>query len=179
MATKAVFQVVGYKNTGKTTLTCRLIRLFRAAGYSVGTIKHDAHDFEIDLPGKDTWQHREAGAEAVAITSDGGGRTFILEQRPLALNELVQRMAHLDIVVVEGFKSEDYPKIVIVREAGDLALIGRVSHPIAVAAWLAPEQAAPHAGGTPIVAIDDTEALLRVVADKFGLDIAGGQEEKR
>lgn len=179
MATQAVFQVVGYKNTGKTTLTCRLIRLLRKAGYTVGTIKHDAHDFEIDLPGKDTWQHREAGADAVAITSDGGGRTFLLEQRALALNELVGRMAHVDVVVVEGFKLETYPKIVMVRTASDLALIGQVTEPIAIAAWLPPEQVVPHAGGTPVVAIDDAESMLRVVSARFGLAIPGGQEERR
>ena len=63
-----IIQVVGYKNSGKTTLVSELVRTLTSEGYRVGTLKHDAHDFEPDIPGKDTWQHRKAGAQVTAIT---------------------------------------------------------------------------------------------------------------
>ncbi|MDF2834525.1 MAG: molybdopterin-guanine dinucleotide biosynthesis protein B-like protein, partial [Paenibacillus sp.] len=58
----AVIQVVGYKNTGKTTIVCQLTSLLKEAGYKVGTIKHDAHEFRMDHPGTDTWKHQQSGA---------------------------------------------------------------------------------------------------------------------
>ncbi|WP_281884402.1 molybdopterin-guanine dinucleotide biosynthesis protein B [Paenibacillus sp. YYML68] len=171
---EAIFLVSGYKNSGKTTLVCKLIRLLREQGRTVGTIKHDAHDFELDLEGKDTWQHRQAGAEAVAITSDQGGRTFIMEQRSLELAELIARLSHLDVVVAEGFKHADYPKIVIVREEAHLPLLSQVRQAAVIATWLPSETVEPHASGVPVVSIDRTEELLELVMEKAKEHAAAG-----
>ena len=64
-----VFGVAGFKNAGKTTLVVELVREFRARGLRVGTVKHAHHEFDIDHPGKDSYQHREAGAEEVIVAS--------------------------------------------------------------------------------------------------------------
>ncbi|MCD9023156.1 molybdopterin-guanine dinucleotide biosynthesis protein B [Cohnella silvisoli] len=118
-----IIQVVGYKNAGKTTLACELVRQLTSLGLRVGTLKHDAHDFEPDIAGKDTWQHRQAGAQVTAITSPS--RTAWVQEEPTSLDDLVARMAKLslDYLIIEGFKSAAYPKIVLLRSEQDEDLL--------------------------------------------------------
>ncbi|REK75619.1 molybdopterin-guanine dinucleotide biosynthesis protein B [Paenibacillus paeoniae] len=129
-----IVQLVGYKNTGKTTSVCRLTEKYKREGLRVGTIKHDAHDFQIDTPGTDTWQHQAAGADITAITSST--RTAILKQTNTELDTLIASMQQeVDIILIEGFKSASYPKIVFAREVSHYALLQAVSHPIALVCW--------------------------------------------
>lgn len=130
----SVIQVIGHKDSGKTTLICRLVRHLTAEGFRVGTIKHDVHRFEIDHEGKDTWKHRMAGAEAVAITSQE--RTAVMRKRYTPLDELIANMRDLDLILVEGFKAEPYPKILLIRKPGDLSLLERTDHILAVVSWV-------------------------------------------
>ncbi len=118
-----IIQVVGYKNAGKTTLACELVREITSGGMRVGTLKHDAHDFEPDVPGKDTWQHRQAGAHVTAITSPS--RTAWVQEEPTPLEDLVAGMDKhsLDYLIIEGFKSAAYPKIVLLRSEKDTHLL--------------------------------------------------------
>jgi molybdopterin-guanine dinucleotide biosynthesis adapter protein len=159
-----VIQVVGLKNAGKTTLVCKLVETLTDLGYEVGTVKHDAHRFEIDHEGKDTWRHREAGARLVAISSEQEGKTCYIEQRYTPLDEILQRMAGMDVVVVEGFKSEGYPKLAIIRLKEHLELLNRVYPVIAIASWLSPEEIPGQAGGgAPVYDVNDLEGLLEEV----------------
>ncbi|MNH77447.1 Molybdopterin-guanine dinucleotide biosynthesis adapter protein [compost metagenome] len=128
-----VYQIVGYKNTGKTHLVSRLVAHFAAKGLRVAVIKHDLHGFEMDKVGTDTYQHRAAGAAAVAITSPE--RTAILEEKGAALSDLIVRFAEYDLVLVEGFKQETYPKLVILREKKDLPLLSELTNIKGVAVW--------------------------------------------
>lgn len=118
-----IIQIVGYKNAGKTTLSCELVRILTAKGYRVGTLKHDAHDFEPDVPGKDTWQHRQAGARVTAIASPS--RTAWIQEQSTPVEELVSRMEthSIDYLIIEGFKSAPYPKIVLLRSEEDRVLL--------------------------------------------------------
>jgi molybdopterin-guanine dinucleotide biosynthesis protein B len=127
-----IVQVVGYKNAGKTRLACELVRELTSHGLRVGTLKHDAHDFEPDIPGKDTWQHRQAGAHITAITSPS--RTAWVQEEPTSLDDLVAKMAKLslDYLIIEGFKSAAYPKIVLLQGELDENLL-TLPHVIAVA----------------------------------------------
>ena len=105
--------IVGWKNTGKTTLIERLIARFAGDGLRVATIKHAHHEFDIDHPGKDSWRHRHAGAREVLITSQR--RWALLHENAgdaePALEELLARLSPADLVIVEGFKQHDHPKI--------------------------------------------------------------------
>ncbi|GBF74984.1 molybdopterin-guanine dinucleotide biosynthesis protein MobB [Paenibacillus sp. 598K] len=125
-----VLQIIGYKNAGKTTLLCKLLQQLKARGMRVGTIKHDGHDFDIDHAGTDTWQHRAAGADVVAITS--ATQTALIRNQPTSLETLLVQMEGLDVVLVEGFKQGGYPKLVLLRSAEDLPLLAQVTHPVAV-----------------------------------------------
>jgi molybdopterin-guanine dinucleotide biosynthesis protein B len=155
-----VIQIVGYKNSGKTTLISRLVRALTAKGFHVGTIKHDAHDFDIDYPGKDTWQHREAGAETVAITSTK--KTAMIEQRLIPPADLLKRMEHVDLVLIEGFKSEPYPKIVIIKEEENTKLLEMSENVIGAASWIPLKNM-----GVPVWHIDQTEGLLHFLLDQI------------
>ncbi|WP_134704093.1 molybdopterin-guanine dinucleotide biosynthesis protein B [Ammoniphilus sp. YIM 78166] len=156
MDNKVVIQVVGFKNSGKTTTSCEMIRRFSQMGWKVGSVKHDAHHFEVDYPGKDTWLHREAGAEVVAITSQH--KTAIMEQRTTTLTSLLERMTGIDIVIVEGYKFEHYPKVVLLRHEGDLSLLEQTSQILAIATWF------PYSHPTiPVVGKDQFEPLFSIL----------------
>lgn len=130
----AVCQIVGYKNSGKTTLICALIPLLQRRGCSVAVIKHDAHDYDMDHPGTDTWQHRQAGASAIAITN--ATRTSIIEERGRSLSELIAEFSGYDYVLVEGFKQEiSYPKLVMIHKEEDLQLLEETGSIVAAVVW--------------------------------------------
>lgn len=104
-----ILTVVGTKNTGKTTLVTMIVEEMVKRGYRVGTIKHTHHDF--DLEGKDTWKHRKAGAELVV---GSGKNTFFMVNEQLSLENILKSISNiteLDYVVIEGFKSSNYPKV--------------------------------------------------------------------
>lgn len=113
-----VLCVVGKSNSGKTTLLEKLLPVMKDHGYRVGTIKHDAHQFEIDHPGKDTYRHFHAGAEQVLITSPAKLAIVKRQQSERPLEELVNVYCHeLDLVITEGFKRSTMPKIEVIRAA--------------------------------------------------------------
>lgn len=118
-----IIQVVGYKNSGKTTLVCELVKELSSSGFRVGTLKHDAHEFEPDVPGTDTWQHRQAGAHITAITSPS--RTAWFQEQTTPLEDLITNMREhtLDFLIIEGFKSASYPKAILLRNEQDIDLL--------------------------------------------------------
>ncbi|MGV2720030.1 UNVERIFIED_CONTAM: molybdopterin-guanine dinucleotide biosynthesis protein B, partial [Klebsiella pneumoniae] len=150
-------------NSGKTTLLTKLIPLLEGAGLRVGVIKHDGgHDFEWDQPGKDTWRYREAGASIVAITSRT--KTAIVEQRPQELAVLVQRLAAAgaNLVLVEGFKREGYPKLVLLRRPEGAELLRSVSNLVGVVSWGEQKQAE-----LPCFHVDDIDGIARFVRERI------------
>jgi molybdopterin-guanine dinucleotide biosynthesis protein B len=154
-----IIQIVGYKNTGKTTMVCRLTERFKQAGYKVGTIKRDAHDFQIDKPGTDTWKHQAAGADITAITSSK--RTAILKAYSESLEQLIAQMSEADIILIEGFKDAAYPKIVMIRTEEDLELLISTKNPIAAALW--PEASSLASSSVQAIAIDQIEELFQKI----------------
>ncbi|WP_322922160.1 molybdopterin-guanine dinucleotide biosynthesis protein B [Paenibacillus campi] len=125
-----IVQIVGYKNSGKTTLLTSLLRLFVQKGLRVAVIKHDAHQFQMDHPGTDTYAHTEAGAAAIAITSPL--RTAIIREQPASLEQLIDELlggssAVYDLILIEGFKYEAYPKVVLVAHEHDMELLQKLT----------------------------------------------------
>lgn len=148
-----VIQIVGYKNSGKTTLLCALIGRFRADGLNVAAIKHDAHDFTLDAPGTDTWKLARAGAEFVAIASPH--RAAWMMSRPAELDEMIGWAGHADLILVEGFKQAPYPKLILLRNSGDLPLLDLPN----AAAAVTPQQWAPPPAGLPCFSRDDIAGI--------------------
>ncbi len=117
--------LAGWSGAGKTTLLRRLIPVLIARGLSVSTVKHAHHAFDVDQPGKDLWEHRQAGAREVLVAS---GVRFALmhelrgEPEP-ALQALLARLSPVDLVLVEGFKRDHHPKLEVHRAANGKQLM--------------------------------------------------------
>lgn len=110
-----VISIVGRSNSGKTTLIERLIPELKRRGFRVGTVKHYRRPFEMDLPGKDSWRHKNAGAEVSIISSPF--RIGIVKElsEELPLESIIRFMEDLDIILTEGYKKERYPKIEVLN----------------------------------------------------------------
>lgn len=108
-----VFGVIGWKNSGKTTLMERLVREFSNRGYIVSALKHAHHSFDIDHPGRDSYRFREAGARQVALVSPK--RWALMhelrdEQKP-TFQSVLEHIGPCDLILVEGYKQGPFPKI--------------------------------------------------------------------
>ena len=110
-----VFCVSGVKNSGKTTLITKLIKTFKKYGLTVATIKHDGHEFEIDHEGTDSHQHVQAGSDGTIVYSDS---KFALMKRAanVDIQALLAHFKGMDVIIVEGLKQSELPKLEIVKE---------------------------------------------------------------
>ena len=152
-----IIGLAGWSGSGKTTLIKKLIPRLIARGIAVSTLKHAHHGFDLDQPGKDSFFHRTAGATEVIISS--AKRWAILhelrEQPEWDLAALVGKMAPVDLVLVEGFKRDAFPKLEIHRIANGKPLIHPEDpHIVAVAS----DSALP-AAQVPVVDLNDIEAI--------------------
>jgi len=116
-----VLGLLGWSGSGKTHLLTRLLPVFIARGLVVSTIKHAHHGFDLDQPGKDSHQHREAGAREVLIASSKRWALMheLVDEPEPELSALLAHLAPCDLVLVEGFKASPHPKIEVVRAAQD------------------------------------------------------------
>lgn len=108
-----IFGFSAYSGTGKTTLIEKLIKKLTAEGCRVAVIKHDAHGFEIDREGKDSWRFTQAGASVSIISNTE--KTALIEQGDLSFNEILTRLQDTDFILVEGYKEEDILRIGLSR----------------------------------------------------------------
>jgi molybdopterin-guanine dinucleotide biosynthesis protein B len=120
-----VIGLAGWSGAGKTTLLTRAIPHLIARGLRVSVIKHAHHKFDVDVPGKDSWLHREAGAEEVLVSS--GKRWALMHELRGApeppLRELLRKMSPVDLVVIEGYKTDSHRKIEVHRAANGKPLL--------------------------------------------------------
>lgn len=117
-----VIAISGVKNSGKTTLIERLIPKLSCEGLKIATIKHDGHDFECDIEGTDTYKHKNAGAYGTAIFSKNKFMV-VKEQKHTNEEELISYFNDADIILLEGFKYSDYPKIEIIRKGNSTSSV--------------------------------------------------------
>lgn len=163
-----VFGVTGWKNSGKTTLTCKLVEEFTRRGFRVATVKHAHHAFDVDHEGTDSHRHRTAGAQEVAIVS--GRRWAIMhevgDREEPSLEEMLAKLSPCDLVLIEGYKRESHPKI----EARRLAALDQT--PLSAKDASIRAIAADHmVAGTeiPVFALDDIPAIADMIARETGL----------
>jgi len=107
--------VVGRSNAGKTTFMEKLLPELARLALSVGTIKHDVHGFDIDVPGKDSWRHKRAGARRTVISSPAKLALVQDTDHDWSLDELLGFFRGMDLVLVEGYKRAERPKIEVYR----------------------------------------------------------------
>jgi len=169
-----VIGLAGWSGAGKTTLLTRVIPHLLGQGLRVSVIKHAHHKFDIDTPGKDSWRHREAGAAEVLVSS--ANRWALMHElrgdREPRLPELLQKLSRVDLVVIEGYKTDAHRKIEVHRAANgkpllfpeDAAIVGIVTD-------IAVETALPtaHLDDIPAVA-----AMMQRLAIAIEDVLAGG-----
>jgi molybdopterin-guanine dinucleotide biosynthesis protein MobB len=112
-----VYSFIGFSGSGKTTFIEKLIPELKRRGIRLGVIKHDAHDFEIDKEGKDSWRFSNAGADVVEISSAEKTAIISKTNKAMHLDEIISRMGNVDLIITEGYKAGDKPKIAIYRAA--------------------------------------------------------------
>ncbi len=151
---------VGYSGSGKTTLIERVIPLLRQEGLRVAAVKHDAHGFDMDREGKDTWRFSHAGAESVAICSPCG--FALLESRAPSPDELISRIRGVDLILMEGFKSGPFPKIAVFRKASGHGLHCDLSELLAAVSDF------PLAADVPVFPLDDPAPLAQFLITQAG-----------
>ena len=160
-ASMRIIGLAGWSGSGKTTLITRLVPCLIARGLRVSTLKHAHHGFDLDQPGKDSFMHRTAGATEVIVSS---ARRFAIlhelrDEPEWDLLDLVAKMSAVDLVLVEGFKRDAFPKIEVHRTANGKPLI-HPDDPYIVA--IAADTALPKAK-VPVVDLDDVEAVADLV----------------
>jgi molybdopterin-guanine dinucleotide biosynthesis adapter protein len=152
-----MFGLAGYSGSGKTSLMVRLIPELVGRGLRVSTMKHAHHGFDVDQPGKDSYEHRQAGASEVLVTS---ARRWALmhenrEEAEAKPEALILHMSEVDLVLVEGFKREAHDKLEIYRPALGMPLIAREDRTVVAVA-----SDAPVAGlAVPVIDLNDTAAI--------------------
>lgn len=111
-----VYGVIGWKNSGKTSLMERLVAEITGRGFSVSTVKHVHHTVDLDQPGKDTFRHRQAGAREVVLASADRLAILVEHRGPEPeLPAVLARMAPVDLILVEGYKRDAHPKVEVWR----------------------------------------------------------------
>lgn len=113
-----IVSIVGLSGSGKTTLLEKVVSILAKKGYRVGTVKHDAHYFEIDYEGKDSWRHRKAGASTVALSSPDKFAVIKEVRKEWPPERIISSFINdADVVITEGYKAGKFEKIEVVRKA--------------------------------------------------------------
>jgi molybdopterin-guanine dinucleotide biosynthesis protein B len=164
-----VYGVVGWKNAGKTTLVERLVGEISGRGFSVSTVKHTHHKVDIDQKGKDSWRHRQAGARQVILSSSARWAVMTeLKGAPEApLGELLDHLAPVDLVIVEGYKRDDHSKVEVWRAKTGQPLIATDDPTIRAIAT----NDAPEGVGQPVIGLDDIAGIADFILSDLGLEL--------
>ena len=168
-----VFGITGWKNSGKTTLVAELVHWFCQQGISVSTIKHAHCDFDIDRPGTDSHKHRSAGAQQVMLANSNRWALMheLREAREMEMDELLSRMDPVDLVLVEGFKMGDQPKIQVVRPQNNTERLSDEAQPIVAIASDENVSPADYGCEGPLLPLNDIECIGRFIADYCQLSL--------
>lgn len=154
--------VVGKSDVGKTTLLEKLIKELKRRNYKVATIKHDTHGFDIDKPGKDTWRHAQAGADTVTISSPNRVAMIKKVDEEWELDKLIELNSDADLILTEGYKRSNKPKIEVFRSEKYQELLCSPEELIAIASDV--DHDIP---GVPVFDLDDAAGLVDIIEEKI------------
>ena len=161
-----VFGITGWKNSGKTSLLEKLVKNITERGFSVSTMKHAHHNFDVDQKGKDSYRHKQAGASQVLLCSSVRWvlMTELEKNVELEMESLLNKMNPVDLILVEGFKTKDHPKIETFRAiTGQNILANADARIIAVATKDKIEVT------VPTFDLDDTDGIAKFILSTVGL----------
>lgn len=157
-----VISFIGRHNCGKTTILEKVIRGLKEKGYKIAVIKHHKGDFEIDIEGKDTWRLGQAGSDVVVISSPEKTAVIRKSQKELTLDQIKEMVSEgMDIVILEGYKFENKPKIEVFRsEVSDKILTDEKD----LVALVTDRQ---FDIDVPQFSFDDAEGIIEFIIDKY------------
>jgi len=161
-----VIAFAAWSGTGKTTLIEKVVAVLKAKGLRLAVIKHDAHRFEIDREGKDSWRFTQAGADVVLVSSPE--KTALVAQRAYTLRELIASVRDVDLILVEGYKNEDLPQIGVSRAATGRGLPADPSRYLAVVTDERIET------DRPVFSLDDAEGVASFILEAIHLTEPNG-----
>ena len=129
-----IIGIIGWKNTGKTFFVSKIIKKLKSLNYRIASIKHAHHEFDIDHPNTDSYIHRMSGSTQVIISSSKRWAKIneLESQKEKKLDELISELSEIDIVLVEGFKNENHPKIEVINEKVNKHLFQNIKNVIAI-----------------------------------------------
>jgi molybdopterin-guanine dinucleotide biosynthesis protein B len=159
-----IIGLAGYSGSGKTTLLTKVIPRLIARGLKVSTLKHAHHEFQVDQPGKDSYEHRVAGATEVLVASSRRWALMheLRSEAEAALPALLGKLAPVDLVLIEGYKGAPHPKLEVHRAAVGMPLLA-LGDPAVVA--IASDVALPQAP-VPVVDLDDVDAIVDILCSR-------------
>ncbi|MEA4926768.1 MAG: molybdopterin-guanine dinucleotide biosynthesis protein B [Syntrophomonadaceae bacterium] len=144
--------LVGYSNSGKTTVMASLIRIIKQRGYRVAAVKHASHGYTMDPPGLDSWHYTQAGADQVVVAGPESVTMHEFVQN-ISLKDILDRIKNVDVILVEGFKNQPGPKIEIFRSGISADRVPENDNLLAVVSDI------PVAGDTPVFLFEQLEEL--------------------
>lgn len=161
-----IYGVTGWKNAGKTGLMERLVTEITARGFSVSTVKHAHHSFDVDHPGRDSYRHREAGAREVLLSSRNRVALMqeLRDQDEPSLDDLLNRLSPVDLVLIEGYKRDRHPKVEAHRQEPGNPLIAPDDPTIRAVASDTPLEL-----DRPVFDLNDTKAIADFILGEVGL----------
>jgi molybdopterin-guanine dinucleotide biosynthesis protein B len=161
MSRAKILGIVGWSGSGKTTLITKLIPLLVGRGLRIATLKHAHHAFDVDQPGKDSYEHRKAGASEVIVSSSRRWAQMheLGDRGEATLPRLLRQLSPCDLILIEGYKTERHPKLEVFRDAvgkaplypGDQYIVAIASSPVISIV------------GRPVVDLNDIDAVGKTV----------------
>jgi molybdopterin-guanine dinucleotide biosynthesis adapter protein len=168
-----VIGIVGWSGSGKTSLVVQVLPILKERGLRVSTMKHAHHRFDVDKPGKDSFQHREAGASEVLVVTSS--RWVLMhesrEEPEPSIESLIERMTPVDLLLIEGFKTHHHPKIEIYRQTEGKPLLCTVDLEIVA---VASDRPLPPLT-IPQLDLNDPRAIAEFILVHTGLSPLGGR----
>ena len=163
-----IFGVTGWKNSGKTGPMERLITEFTMRGLTVSSIKHAHHSFDIDHPGRDSYRHRDAGARQVLLASRNRWALMheLREEEEPSLGDLLKQLSPVDLVLIEGYKRDQHPKIEAHRKETGQPLIAPGDETIVAVA-----SDTSVTVDCPVLDLNDTGAIADFISHALELDV--------
>ena len=163
-----VFGIIGWSSSGKTTLMVKLLPELIGRGFTVSTMKHSHHRFDLDRKGKDSFEHRQAGASEVLVSSSSRW-ALMHELRGAAepdMDELIKHMAPVDLLLVEGFKDHQYEKLEVTRKATGKPLRCTEDEGVVAVAC----DSLLEGLQIPVIDLNETAAIADFIIERCGLE---------
>lgn len=163
-----ILAVSGVKNSGKTTLITKLLPELKKCGLQVAVIKHDGHDFEADVPGTDSWKYAQAGADGTCVFS--AKKYMVVKYAPVpSVEELIGAFPEADVILLEGFKYSEYPKIEVIRKGNSSESVCDPKYLLGIVTDLTKEELDVNGEmpDSPLFGLEETERLVDYLLSKM------------